>query len=336
MFNPTSCVAKSVTADLMSLDGAAAAVSAPFRALGCSDLGFDPELSINLSGKGQTTDGKHPTLNAHLVPGTEDANSRRVTVALPLSLALDPGNANGLCEPADAAANRCAASTVVGHAKAFSVLRDPLTGPVYFVRGERKDPKSGRTIKTLPKLFIPLSADGVTIYVNAASEVRGNRLVTTFDTLPDAPFSSFDLQITGGKHGILAVSGANVCAGTQIADARFTGQNDKIADAAITMGTPCALGIVKTSHTSTALKLTVGGIGAGKLSATGKGLAKSSRTIGTATTAALTMKLARSTRSALARGRNVRIKVTVLFTAKGTKKAKRTTKTVVLRGTTKR
>jgi hypothetical protein len=336
MFNPTSCVAKTVTADLVSLEGTAAAVSAPFRALGCSDLGFAPKLSMSLSGKGQTTDGKHPTLNAHLAPDAGDANSRKVTVSLPLSLALDPGNANGLCEPADAAANKCAASTVVGHAKAVSVLPHPLTGPVYFVRGERKDPKSGRTIKTLPKLFIPLSADGVTISINASSDVRGNHLVTTFDTLPDAPFSSFDLQIDGGKHGILAVSGANVCAGTQIADARFTGQNDKIADAAITMGTPCALGIVKSSHTSTALKLAVGGVGAGKLTATGKGLAKVSRTIGTATTATLTMKLSKSTRSALAHGRNVKVKVTVLFTPKGAKKAKRTTKTMVLHGSAKR
>jgi hypothetical protein len=154
--------------------------------------------------------------------------------------------------------------------------------------------------------------------------------------LPDAPFSSFDLQINGGKHGILAVSGANVCAGTQIADARFTGQNDKVSDAAIAMGTPCALGIVKSSHTSTALKITVGGVGAGKLNASGKGVAKASRTIGTATTATLTMKLSKSTRHALAHGRNARIKVTVLFTPKGAKKAKHTTKTVVLHGAAKR
>jgi len=341
-FNPTSCVRRSVDASLSGFDalgsgvGASVAISVPFQALGCRELGFAPKLSINLTGKGQTTDGKHPTLNAHLVPRTGDANSRRATVSLPLSLALDPGNANGLCEPADAAANRCAASTVVGHATARSILPHPLTGPVYFVRGERKDPKSGRTIKTLPKLFIPLSGDGVTIYVNAASEVRDNHLVTTFDNLPDAPFSSFDLQIDGGTHGILAVSSANVCAGTQVADARFTGQNDKVSDAAVVMGTPCVLGVVRSSHTALALKLSVGGVSAGKLSATGKGVAKVSRTIGSATTARLSMKLSKSTRRALAHGKNVKIKVTVLFTPKGAKKAKRATKTVVLHGSTER
>jgi hypothetical protein len=338
VFNPTSCVRKSVAASLSGFDtlgsaaGALATLSVPFAVLGCGELGFGPKLSMSLSGKGQTTDGKHPTLNAHLAPVSGDANSRRVTVALPLSLALDPGNANGLCEPVDAAANRCAASTVVGHATARSILPDPLTGPVYFVRGERKDPKSGRTIKTLPKLFLPLSADGVTIYINAASEVRDNHLVTTFDSLPDAPFSSFDLQIDGGKHGILAVSGADVCAGTQVADAQFTGQNNKVVNVGIAMGTPCALGIVKSSHTSTALKIAVGGVGAGKLTATGKGLARVSRTLGSATTATLTLKLSKSTRQALARGKNVRVRVAVLFTPKGQKKSKRATKTLLLHG----
>jgi hypothetical protein len=291
---------------------------------------------MTLVGKGQTTDGKHPALIAHLAPNAADANSSRVTVALPLSLALDPGNANGLCEPADAAVDHCAASTVVGHAVAHSVLRDPLTGPVYFVRGERKDPKSGRTIKTLPKLFIPLRADGVTIDINASSDVKGDRLVSTFDSLPDAPFSSFDLQIDGGKHGILAVSGANVCAGTQLADASYSGQNGKVFVDQIAMGTPCALGVVKTSHTASALKVVVGGVSAGKLTATGKGLAKVSRTIGTATTATLTMKLSRATRSALARGHAVKVRLRVRFTPKGAKKVKVTTKTVIIHGVAKR
>jgi hypothetical protein len=342
-FNPTSCAAKSVVAGLGGVDslapGAATAnvvVSSPFQANGCGDLGFAPKLAMTMVGKGQTRDGAHPALKAHLAPNVGDANSKQVTVTLPLSLALDPGNANGLCEPADAAVDHCAASTVVGHATARSVLPHPLTGPVYFVRGERKDPKSGRTIKTLPKLFIPLSADGVTVDVHASSDVKGNRLVTTFDNLPDAPFGSFDLQIDGGKHGILAVSGTNVCAATQIATADYAGQNGKVYSAGVTMGTPCALGIVKSSHTSTTLKAVVGGVGAGKISATGKGLTKVSRTITSATTVTLTMKLAKGTRRALARGNDVKVKVSLAFTPKGAKKAKHAVKTLVLHGAAKR
>jgi hypothetical protein len=330
-FNPTNCDPQTVAGSIGSTSGQVVQVSSPFRVVDCEALGFAPKLTMALSGKGQTTDGKHPALTAHLAPRSGDANTRQTRVTLPLSLALDPGNANGLCEPVAAAANRCPAKSIVGSAQAQSVLPDPLKGPVYFVRGERKDPKSGRIIKTLPKLFIPLSADGVTIYVNASSDVEDDRLVTTFDNLPDAPFSSFDLSIAGGRHGILAVSDANVCAKSQVASATFTGQNAKELSSQVTMGTPCAFGIVKSSHTSKALKVTVGGVGAGKLTVSGNGIVKTSRTLAAATTATVESKLRTSTASRLAHGHNVTIKVKVVFAPKG-KKARTATKKVVLHG----
>jgi hypothetical protein len=333
--NPTSCAPKAFGGTLSSADRQTAPINVRFQVGGCAGLGYEPELSMTMVGKGQTKDGSHPALHARLTPPPSNANTKKTTVTLPLALALDPGNANGLCEPADAARNTCPANTVVGSAQAQSILPDTLKGPVYFVRGERIDSK-GKVRKTLPKLFIPLSANGVTIYVNASSDVEDDRLVTTFDNLPDAPFSSFELNINGGEHGILAVSGTNVCAATQVADAAFGGQNGKVHTSKVTMGTPCALGVVKSGRTSTALKLTVGGLGAGKVSGSGNGVVKSSRTLTSATTATLSLKLAKPTRRALARGRDVKVKVKVAFTAKGQKKAKRVTKTVVLHGSKKR
>jgi hypothetical protein len=332
IINPTSCAPKAFTGTMSAVDGQAAPINARFQASGCAGLGYTPKLAMTMSGKGQTKDGSHPALSARLTPPTGDANNKKVTVTLPLSLALDPGNANGLC---DAAKNTCAANTIVGSAQAQSILPDTLKAPVYFVRGERVDGK-GKVRKTLPKLFIPLTADGVTVYVTGDSDVVGDRLVTTFENLPDAPFSTFDLKINGGKHGILAVSGTNICAATQIADAEYGGQNGKTYASKVTMGTPCALGVVKSSRTSTALKLTVGGVGAGRLSASGNGVAKASTTIASATTATLSLKLTKVTRRALARGRDVKIKVKVAFTAKGQKKAKTATKTVTIHGAKKR
>jgi hypothetical protein len=334
MINPTSCTAKEVKATLSSVAGQAAPVTDRFQVGECASVGYTPKLTLTMSGKGQTKDGSHPALKAHLVPPVGDANTKKTTVTLPLALALDPGNANGLCEPVDAARNTCPAKSIVGSAEAESVLPDKLKGPVYFVRGERVE--NGRVRKTLPKLFIPLSANGVTVYIHASSDVEDDRLVTTFDNLPDAPFSSFDLNINGGEHGILAVSNTNTCAVTNVADAEFGGQNGKAYTSMVTMGTPCALGVVKSSHTSTALKLTVGGLGAGKVSASGNGVTKSSRSLTSATTATLTLKLSKATRRALARHRDVKVKVKVAFTAKGQKKAKTATKTVVIHGAKKR
>ncbi|MET0601514.1 MAG: hypothetical protein ABW167_05945, partial [Baekduia sp.] len=311
MINPTSCAAKEVTGTLTSVAGQTAALTNRFQVGECQSLGFAPKLEMTMSGKGQTKDGAHPALTARLTPPFGNANSKKVTVTLPLSLALDAGNANGLCEPKDAAVNKCPAASIVGSAQARSILPDTLKGPVYFVRGTRLE--NGKVRKTLPKLFIPLTANGVTVNIHADSDVEDDRLVTTFDNLPDAPFSRFDLTINGGEHGILAVSGRNVCAATQIADARLAGQNGKSHTSKVTMGTPCALGVVKSSHTSTALKLTVGGLGAGKVSASGNGVAKVSRSLASATTATLTLKLTKATRRALARHRDVKVKVAVAF-----------------------
>ncbi len=330
MVAPTSCKPMQVAAQVSSVQGASAALTNRFQVGECASLGFAPKLSMTMSGKGQTKDGSHPALHARLTPPVGDANAKTATVTLPLSLALDPSNANGLCEPKDAAANKCPASTIVGSAQAQSILPDPLKGPVYFVRGERLE--NGKVRKTLPKLFIPLSANGVTVNVHASSDVDDDRLVTTFDNLPDAPFSSFDLNINGGKHGILAVSHANTCAATNVAEAEFAGQNGKTYKSKVTMGTPCALAVVKSSHTATALKLTVGGLGAGKVSVSGKGLIRASRSLASETTATLTMKLAGATRRALARGRDVKVKVKVAFTPKGAKKAKTATKAITIHG----
>ena len=64
-------------------------------------LDLEPELALTLSGKGQTTDGKHPAITATLTQKPGQSNLKKVRVALPLALALDADNANGLCEFVD-------------------------------------------------------------------------------------------------------------------------------------------------------------------------------------------------------------------------------------------
>ncbi len=64
--------------------------------------------------------------------------------------------------------------------------------------------------------------------------------------------------------------------------------------------------------------------------------AKASRSLSSATTAALSLKLSDATRRALAGGREVKVKVKVAFTPKGAKKAKTATKTVTIHGAKKR
>ncbi|HWT93397.1 MAG TPA: hypothetical protein VN238_10405, partial [Solirubrobacteraceae bacterium] len=331
MLAPTSCAPATIAGEVRSAGGAVSPSSTRFAVGGCSGLDFEPELGLALGGRGQTTDGKHPALAARLTIPAQNANTKRVQVALPLSLALDPDNAEALCEPSAAAADRCPAASIVGRASAVSILHVPLTGPVYFVRGERRS-ATGRVIRTLPKLFIPLKGEGVAIDLHASSDVEDDQLVTTFEDIPDAPISRFDLELEGGKNGILVVSDADVCAANQAAGADLVAHSRKIAAGEIPMATPCPLKVLGSSHTPSRLRVKVGGLGAGRVVVTGPGLTRTSRTLAGSTVATVSVPLSRAVQRRLARGADVRIAVRTAFTPAGAKKAKAITRTVTIHG----
>jgi hypothetical protein len=323
MVNPTSCDPTQITGQVASAQGAVAAVSSRFQVGSCAKLGLKPELTLSLSGKGQTRDGGHPAVSAVLTQKPGQSNLKKVRVALPLSLALDPDNAesDGLCSFVEGSKPdpKCPASSLVGKATAVSpILNEPMTGPVYFVKNERKDPKSGRSIKTTPKLVIPLVGEnGVKLTLTGASTVTDDQLVTTFDNIPDASVSSFKMDITGGKKGILVVSAADICKSTQIADQQVDGQNGKSADADVYIQTPsCPLKVLSKKVGKSSVALKVGGLSAGKVTVTGKGIKKTTKTITKSTVATITAK----------RTKGKPGKVTVSFDPTGPAKARKTSK----------
>ena len=337
MISPTNCARQSVDASVLSTAGAKSAISNPYQVTNCASLPLKPKLALTLTGSGQTTDGKHPGLVAHLTQRLDESRLSKVSATLPLALALDPDNAQGLCKPEEALAKACPASTIVGQAKAVSVLHQPLAGPVYFVEGIRIDRKSGRKIRTLPKLFIPLKGEGVEVDLNATSNVDPlEHLVTTFDDIPDAPVQSVDLSIDGGKHGILVVSGTNICKDNQVATLQYDGQNGRELEDDVILGTPCRLSIRGSGHGASTAKFTISGLKAGKVSvfvkaAAGPAVVRS-RSIQAASVASLQVGLPAAAKRALDRGANASVKVTAVFTPKGAKKAVRVTKQVVLHG----
>jgi hypothetical protein len=321
IINPTSCAPKAIGGSIGSYGGTTVPIAARFQVDGCAGLDLQPGLALTLSGKGQTTDGKHPAVAAVLTQKPGQANLSKVRVALPLSLALDPDNANGLCEFVDGSKVEptCPKASVVGTATAVTpILNEPLTGPVYFVKNVRKDPKSGREIKTLPKLVVPLiGPNGIKLTLTGTSAVENDHLVTTFENIPDAPVSSFKLNIIGGKGGVLTVSGADICKSTQIADQQVDGQNGKNADTSISIQTPsCPLKVVSKKVGKTSVAVKVSGLGAGKVTVSGKGIKKTTKTIAKATVATITAK----------RTKGKPAKVTVSFDPVGPAKARKTSK----------
>jgi hypothetical protein len=244
---PTNCDPLSIATTLGSYQSDTATLATHFQVGDCAALAFKPKLQIKLSGKGQTTDGRHPGLAATLTNAVTPtpANIKAAKVALPLSLALDPFNSQHVCDydvakAVHGGAVGCPANTIVGNATAVSPLIDqPITGPVYLVQGIRFG-RDGRRIKTLPSLLVPLRGP-INIDLRAQSAVdKTNRLVTTFTGVPDAPVSKFTLNIAGGRHGILVVTHhANVCKGSQVATGSLSAQNGKSEALHVKLSAPC-------------------------------------------------------------------------------------------------
>ena len=171
-------------------------------------------------------------------------------------------------------------------------------------------------IRTFPNLWIPLSADGVTIDITASSAVDSlGRLVTTFDTLPDAPISGFQLNIAGGKHGIITVSGKpGACDRSKVVDFQFTGQNGKVLETPVTAKIDgCKPKIKKASASRGAVSLRVSGVGAGRLTLTGRSVVTTVRTIKASDEVTIKARLTTTAQAALRRGGRVKVAMAVSF-----------------------
>lgn len=242
--NPTGCVPKGQISTLLltstSNQKAKATSKTPVPAINCSKLPFSPKINMGLSGKGQTSAGKHPTLTANVTQGGGQANIKLSQVTLPLSIALDPNNSQHVCSVKDAHADNCPATTIVGSASVKTpLLTSPLTGKVYLVQGIKII--NGHKYKTFPALLLALRGKAA-IDLHAQTSVSNqSKLVTTFRSLPDLPMSSFTLTISGGKKGILVLN-RNICGHVQKAGVVFTGHNGATKKTTATMGTPCKSG----------------------------------------------------------------------------------------------
>lgn len=328
MVNPTSCAVKTLKATIGSVAGALVGRESRFQVGDCGALPLSPKMDLRFVGAKELSKGKHPGLDVELKQPAGQSGMKRVEVALPLSVALDPENAEALCAPEDAARRACPASTIVGHAEARTpILSEPVAGNVYFVKGLRKS-STGRDVPTLPKLLITLRGP-VSLDLEADSTVKDRKLVSTFGFIPDAPISSFRLSINGGTKGILKATGTNgstLCHSSQSVDARIEGQSGKRFQKRFPITTPCSLRVLSRSLSSTRLTVKLGGLRAGRLSVRGSGVAKGSWKLKDAQVATIKPALTAAGRKAVARGRTV--KATLSFRATGAKKAVTRTVTV--------
>ncbi len=319
MVNPTSCAPKAIAADLGSVTGQRVQVSTRFQVGECAAKDVAPKLGMEFTGRSELRRNRHPGVTANLGAIAGHANLKQVQVTLPLAVALDPANAKALCPPEGPAAGACPDESIIGHAKATTPLLDvPVEGPVYFVRGTRIG-ANGQVIATLPKLYVRLAGQGVTMDLHADSSVTGpvgkQKLVTTFKELPDVALNDFTLRINGGADGVLKAT-ADVCGADTRTNVRYTGQNNRVTRRMFTADVEgCRPRIVSSSTTNSHLSVRVGGIGPGTLTLNGQRIATGTRTIRSANAATIRgrLQLTASQKRLLRQGRTVRTPVLVRY-----------------------
>jgi hypothetical protein len=214
--NPTSCAQKATDSTITSSKGAVAHPSSPFEATNCAKLGLGPELSFRL--RGATHRGAHPQLQATLRERPGDANLAGTSVALPHSEFLDQAHIKTVCTRVQFAARECPAGSIYGYATAKTPLFDEtLSGPVYLRSSNHPLPDLVVALKGPASLPIEVDVAGRVDSVNGG-------IRTSFEALPDAPVSSFTLNMQGGKKGLL-VNSTDICAAKSRATVNFSGQN---------------------------------------------------------------------------------------------------------------
>jgi hypothetical protein len=230
--NPTSCRQQQVTSTLTAAGGQTATPASLFRATGCGELGFRPQLKISLKGKMNRTG--NPALKAVLKAPKGEANIAKTTVTLPKSEFIDNAHINNPCTRVQFNENKCPAGSILGQAIAYTPLLDkPLSGPIYF--------RSNGGERELPDLVADLNGQIHVTLVGFIDTAKSGGVRTRFQNVPDAPVSKFVLNLAGGKKGLIENS-ENLCSFTPKAKVQMTGQNGKTANSNLKLGTSCGKG----------------------------------------------------------------------------------------------
>ena len=219
-FNATSCAQQQITATITANQGATASSSSPYAANGCSGLPFNPSFAASTQGAASFS-GNGASVDVQVAQSPGEANIANVDVQLPKALPSRLTTLKQACTEAQFNSNpaACPEGSDVGTAVAHTpVLNTPLVGPAYLV---------SHGGASFPDLEVVLQGEGVTLILDGATEINNEVTFSRFDTVPDAPISSFDLNLPEGPHSALASPAGSLCGKNLVMGTTITGHNGK-------------------------------------------------------------------------------------------------------------
>jgi hypothetical protein len=320
MLNPTNCGTLATETTFTSTMGATDLVSTPFQATGCSSLAFKPKFSYSTNGNPTKRYGAR--LDVKLRETAGNANIKSVKVQLPLKLPSRQSTLALACAEKTfaAAPYTCPSGSNVGGVTITTpTLPGTLSGPAYFV---------SHGGAAFPDLDLVAKGDGVTVILVGKTNISKGITHTTFESLPDVPVSSFELNLPTGEKSALGVNG-NFCHGKMYMPTTVVGQNGKSVTEKIQIHVAeCPVRIVRHKVRGDAARITAAVSSAGKLSTSGKDLLVVHKKIGKAVgNAKIGVKLSRLGKRILASKHRLTVRVRVGF--KSSTGAKRESKAFV-------
>jgi hypothetical protein len=198
MYNPTNCNQLQVTGTLTAAQGASSSVSSPFAVTGCRNLGFSPSFTVSTQAKSSKQTGA--SLDVRYATPAGQANTAKVDVTLPKQLPARLTTIQQACTEAQFAANPagCPVGSQIGTATASTpVFANPLSGPVYLV---------SHGGAAFPNVVAILQGEGVTVNLTGNVNIKSGITSSSFETVPDAPISVFEMELPEGPHSGLAAN----------------------------------------------------------------------------------------------------------------------------------
>jgi hypothetical protein len=220
--NPTNCDALAVDGAITSAQGTTTAVSSRFQAANCANLSYKPGFAVSAGARFNRLDGASLTLK--ITPVVGQANTSKVRFVFPKQLPTRLSTLKLSCVAKVFEANpaSCPTGSVVGTAVAHTpVLSSALTGPVYLVSHGGAE---------FPDAEIVLQGEGVTLVMDGKTDIVKGVTSSTFESVPDAPFSSFEARLSEGPHSVFAAvvggsASGSLCGKSLMLGSILVGQN---------------------------------------------------------------------------------------------------------------
>ncbi len=239
-FNPTSCEQQAIGTSFTSTEGSTFAIAPRFQVGDCRDLEFHPRFTVSTFGKASRANGASLDVNVAANGGPQlagggEANIRSVKVSLPRQLPSRLTTLQKACLASVFEANpaSCPKESDVGTATAKTpILAQLLTGPAYLV---------SHGGAAFPDLEIVLQGEGIKLVLDGHTDIKKGITTSTFNTIPDAPISSFELKLPTGPFSVLGayVAGSNhykLCGQSLSLPTTITAQNGAVITQATKLG----------------------------------------------------------------------------------------------------